>query len=177
MKLHNVKLSSARLLAVSIAACVFGAVVSQAQEKDSREFRPPTSADAQKRAVGPEDVAKAQANASNRHEPPWRSGIIESGLAPFPAAMYQFENQWHEIVDGAHLKVYAGSLGKNSSEGVVVIQRISLDNRAEAPLEIRAPARAGSLRIIATQGNLLTLRSSNGAEFTLSAVTGNMEAK
>jgi len=98
-------------------------------------------------------------------------------LAPFPAAMYQFENQWHEIVDGAHLKVYAGSLGNNSSGGVVVIQRISLDNRAEAPLEIRAPARAGSLRIIAAQGNLLTLRSSNGAEFTLSAVTGNMEAK
>src|SRR5215510_12890494 len=146
---HDVKLGGALLLASSISAVVFGAGVSQAQEKDRREFVPPSSAGAQKRAVGPEDVAKAQANASNRQEPPWRSGIIESGLAPFPAAMYQFENQWHEIVDGAHLKVYAGSLGKNSSEGVVVIQRISLNNRAEAPLEIRAPARAGSLRIIA----------------------------
>ncbi len=176
MKPQYTKLPGALLVASTFAVFVFIRSVSVAEEKDMREFAPPNSAGAEKRAVGPDDVAKAQANAFTSQEPAWRSGIIDSGLAPFPAAMYQFENQWHEIVNGAHLKVYAGALGKDPSEGVVVVQRISLDNRAEAPREIRMP-QAGSLRIIAAQRNLLTLRSSKGAEFTLNAVTGTLAAK
>lgn len=158
------KLTTVALVA-SISALVFGAGLAAAQEKDMREFSPGTGR-REKRALRAEDVAKAQTNASQRPEPAWKSGIIDSGLAPFPAAMYQFENQWHEIVNGEHLKVYAGSLGKGSSQGVVVVQRISLDNRAQAPQEIRAPAGAGSLRITSARENALTLRSSSGSEFT-----------
>ncbi len=176
MKPHNTKLPGGLLVASTFVLSLLAGGLSEAQEKDMREFVPPKSSSV-KRAVGPDDVAKAQANASSGQEPAWRSGVIDSGLAPFPAAMYQFENQWHEIVNGAHLKVYAGSLGKDASQGVVVIQQISLDNHAEAPREIRAPAGVGSLRITAAQGNLLTLKSSQGAEFTFNAVTGTLAAK
>lgn len=169
------KFASAVLVASSIAVALFVPGRSQAQGKDLREFSPPSSAGAH--AVGPEDLAKVQANASNRQEPAWRSGIIDSGLAPFPAAMYQFENQWQEIVDGAHLKVYAGSLGKDRSQGIVVLQRISLDNRAEPPQEIRGPAGAGPLRIVAADKDLLTLKSSNGSEFTLNVATATLTLK
>ena len=175
MKPHHTKLPGALLVASTFVLSLLAAGPSEAQEKDVREFVPPKSGSV-KRPVGPDDIAKAQANASSGQEPAWRSGVIDSGLAPFPAAMYQFENQWHEIVNGAHLKVYAGSLGKDASQGVVVIQRISLDNHAEAPQEIRAPAGVGSLRITAAQGTLLTLKSSQGTAFTLDAATRSLLA-
>jgi hypothetical protein len=176
MKSHYTKWPGALLVANTFVLSLLSGGLSDAQEKDMREFVPPQSSGAVKRAVGPDDVAKAQANASSGQERAWRSGVIDSGLAPFPAAMYQFENQWHEIVNGAHLKVYAGSLGKDASQGVVVIQRISLDNDAEPPQEIRAPAGVGSLRITAAQGTLLTLKSSQGAAFTLDAATRSLSA-
>ncbi len=161
------------------AICLFWAQAALANNsgKDLNEFVPPLRP-AVKRSIGAEDIAKANAKVSDSKEPAWRSGIIDSGLAPFPAALYNFENQWHEILNGEHVKVYAGAPGQDPSQGVVVIQILSLDNQnVGAPRVVEAPRGVGSLRITGAKGAILTLRSSQGIELTLNAETGQLTKK
>ncbi len=131
-------------------------------KKDMSEFEPKPGVE----AIDPAKFSKAP-TLPNRSEPPWQTGIIESGLAPFPSAFYKIENQWHEILDGEHVKVYVGAAGKDPSQGVVVVQVTTLDlTNTTTPEVFKTSIPVGALRIVAAKGPQLTLSSSEGLRFS-----------
>jgi hypothetical protein len=149
-------------------------VVDGTFEKDMNEFqiRPPV-----KNNVSPEKRWKTP-TAPSRPEPPWPSGIIESGLAPFPGSAYQFENQWHDVLDGEHVNVYAGAMGDDPLQGVIVVRTTSLDLMSAGPPEIfTTDQRVGTLRIVSAKDAILTLQSSQGRRFSFNVVTRVLSAE
>jgi hypothetical protein len=101
----------------------------------------------------------------------WPTGIIQEGQAPFPSALYTFQNQWHEILDGAHVQAYAGSLTDDPSEGIIAIQVTSLDLSTVSTQIYPTPSRAGAVRIVAADGPRLGLAAANGATFVFNVAT------
>jgi hypothetical protein len=102
-------------------------------------------------------------------EPPWRAGIVESGLAPLPSSRYTIENQWQSVVAGHHVNVYAGVASDEPETGVVILQTTSLDGRDSAPPAVYAVPGAGPLRVTSAAADVLRLR---GAHASLSFDVG-----
>ncbi|MCW5852177.1 MAG: hypothetical protein KIT87_19040 [Anaerolineae bacterium] len=95
---------------------------------------------------------------------PFPTGIIESGLAPFPGSVYRFENQWQDLIGNELVHVYAGALRSDPSQGVLIV----LGNLPDGSGGIRrgdfylAPAKLGALRIVAADGTRLTVQAPDG---------------
>lgn len=86
--------------------------------------------------------------------------IVESGLAPFPATMYTFENRWFQKTPAGDLVVYAGASRDDPAQGVVAVRLIGA---TPGPATVyRTPARSGAVRISAAEGQRLTLISADG---------------
>lgn len=100
-------------------------------------------------------------------EPAWITGIIDESQAPLPAERYVIENQWHDVLGGEHVNVYAGAERADPTHGLVVIDTTALDlTSASTPGgEYRSPTDAGALRIVEAAGTKLILVSSGGARF------------
>ncbi len=141
--------------------------------KDMREFAPPPSV----RPVPAEARVAKPLTATARPEPEWRRGIIDSGLAPFSAQQYRFENQWQDVVGGKHTNVWAGAAGDDPNQGVVVVRTTSLDLAEVGRAEVfRTPGYTGPLRITDAHGTVLTLISATGATFTFNVEGRQMVA-
>ena len=93
---------------------------------------------------------------------PWRSGIIASGLAPLPGAVYDFANQWHGNLNGRHVIVYAGALRRQPSQGVLVVTSFSLDGTAGAAPQVLTLPGSGAVRIASAAGTTLTVATASG---------------
>lgn len=93
---------------------------------------------------------------------PWRSGIIESGLAPLPGALYAIANQWHGNLNGRHVIVYAGALRRQPSVGVLVVSALSLDGTAGAAPQVLTLPGSGAARIASAAGTTLTVATASG---------------
>ncbi len=105
-------------------------------------------------------------------EPAWRNGIIQSGLAPVPATLYVITNQWHQIVRGEHLNVYAGAFRGDTRRGVVIVETTRLDlNGPGSPGGVYTlPGGGGPVRIVSADGTRLTLRSDDATMFVFDAL-------
>jgi hypothetical protein len=126
---------------------------------------------------GPDDKRVLKARPVADAEPPWRTGIIESGLAPFPAAEFTFENQWQNVAKGHHVNVYVGSDAEDAAQGVVVVERTTLDGASsDGPDVYTAPGAVGSLRIVSARGVVLTLQSASGETFTFNVESGDFRS-
>lgn len=106
--------------------------------------------------------------AASAPEPAWLTGIIDSGQAPLPGSRFVIENQWHDIVAGEHVNVYAGADREHPASGVVVVDVTALDFSAPASRGgvYPTPEAAGTVRIIEAIGGKLVLLSSTGARFS-----------
>jgi hypothetical protein len=102
---------------------------------------------------------------------PWRSGIFESGNAPFPSSVYYIENQWQDVVEGEHVNVFAGEYTQDPSQGVVMLALTSLDGKALSVKESPTPTKVGALKIVSANGFVLRLISTKGSSFTMDAAT------
>jgi hypothetical protein len=89
--------------------------------------------------------------------------IVESGLAPFPGALYTFENRWYEPSGDADLVVYAGAERDDPARGLVAVRLVGVTPRAATVYH--TPIAAGVVRIVAAEGERLTLVSTSGARF------------
>jgi hypothetical protein len=150
-----------------------------APAKDPREKAPPVHSQVQvqvQTASSPRSAAKTPVRPA-RPEPSWRTGIIDSGQAPFAAVLYRFENQWHEIVDGQHVNVYAGALAQSPEQGVLVLQTSPLGPgaRPAVPAVIRAPGASGALRLVSATGAVLHVASASGRRFTFHLPTRELQ--
>src|SRR5207248_10646224 len=50
---------------------------------------------------------------------PWPSGNFEHAHGPFPAIAFSSRYGWQDVVDGAHMQVFAGADGQDASQGLV----------------------------------------------------------
>lgn len=94
--------------------------------------------------------------------------IVESGQAPFPAMQYLFENQWYTTIGNEYVNVWAGAVGDDPMQGVVVIAYIPLPGVKMTPqpgTAYKTPTKAGSVHIVDADGMRLKLASSNGNTF------------
>jgi len=173
--LADVRTLRALVMAASLALLLIagGHAASAAPGKDPREKQ----SLAQRHAEEPMVESRATSHAAphsktaavaGRPEPAWRTGIVASGQAPFPGALYRFENQWHEVVQGRHVNVYAGALAQRSNEGVLVVQTTDLQRGARGgrPAVVRAPVGAGPLHLESAHGSSLRVASADGRRFT-----------
>lgn len=101
--------------------------------------------------------------------------IVETGLAPFPAMAYIFENQWYAPVGNEYVNIWAGAVGDDPTQGVVVIAHIALPGSKITPqpgAEYKTPTKAGSVHIVDADGMRLKLVAENGASFTFDVTSG-----
>jgi len=91
------------------------------------------------------------------------------------------ENAWHEIVNGEDVYVYAGAMSFDPSSqvqyapltapGVAIIEVGRPGQPDFRGKRLYTPTAVGSLRIIAAEGNILTLQSRQGNKFSLNVQT------
>ena len=78
-------------------------------------------------------------------------------------AVYDIANQWHGNLNGRHVIVYAGSLRRQPSQGVLVVTALSLDGTASAaPQTLALPRGSGAARIASASGTTLTVATASG---------------
>jgi hypothetical protein len=171
----DIRTARALVMAASLALLLSagGHAASAAPGKDPRETQPLARSHAQEplaesRAISPAAPHSKAAAVVARPEPEWRTGIVASGQAPLPGALYRIENQWHEVIQGRHVNVYAGALAQRPSEGVFVVQTTDLQPGARSgmPEVVRAPAGAGPLHLESAHGSTLRIVSAQGRRFT-----------
>ncbi len=99
-------------------------------------------------------------------EPAWFTGIIDSGQAPLPSS-FTIINQWHEVIAGEHVNVYAGGFRDDPDAGVVVVDVTPPDGTAARTDggAYETPAARGAVRIIEAIGTRLILLSARGDRF------------
>lgn len=154
--------------AVALAAPGSSRVSSVASEKAAIE----ASYDAQRRAAptnGPASAKVAQRPLSASTPEPWPAGIFDESEAPFPAGRYVIVNRWQLDFGGHHVVVYAGALGTDPSQGVLVVMVYAMDSSTVSIHEIRSAGRQGALRIGSALGRNLTVRPATGAALTFDA--------
>jgi hypothetical protein len=91
-----------------------------------------------------------------------QGSIVETGLAPFSSA-FLVENHWYESRSTGQVIVYAGARRTDLSQGILVVVVSDALNQNGSYL---TPSRVGAVRVIAANGERLTLAASNGTEFT-----------
>jgi hypothetical protein len=106
---------------------------------------------------------KSAATAPTSAPQPWPEGVFDIQQAPL-SQDYVIENQWQANLDG-HVQVYAGSLNSDPSQGLVVVLVTSADLTPGMPEAYRTATKSGPLRIIASNGQRLSLVSRTGALF------------
>lgn len=126
------------------------------------------------RAQAPND--KAARNPSAARPPAaapeaWASGIFDESDAPFAAARYTIANRWQEDFGGHHVVIYAGSLGTDGGQGVLVVMVYSMDSSTVVSKEFIWPKHQGGLRIASANGRLLKVISAAGPALTFNADT------
>jgi hypothetical protein len=130
-------------------------------------------------AGGPKGVDPAVLRPAPQPPAPAPVGIVDLP-SPFPAARYLLDEKgWQELAGGERISVYAGALGADHRQGVVVVVTETLpkphrtaDFEHELDEDARfsaaaypTPARDGAVRLIAAHAALLTLAAESGASF------------
>ena len=103
-------------------------------------------------------------NSSIPHRAAGQGTIVDSGLAPFPASSFTFENRWFEHTAAGDLVVYAGASHDDPTQGVLVVRQVG--QKLGPATAYRTPTHNGSVRIISAEGKKLSLMSSSGAHLS-----------
>lgn len=124
---------------------------------------------------------KREARALGKPQP--LMGIIpgEMSGAALGSSQFLIENAWHEIVNGTDTMVYAGSMRRNpvtdsennpkTAHGFVIIEKGETGQPNFTRKQLYTPSAVGSLRIIAADGNIVTLESKQEKKFRLNVLT------
>jgi len=138
------------------------------------------------RSVSPEELEiikerqrKREAEYAARPKPaPPPTGIFSPDIvAEHLGSSHRMENAWHDIVNGKDVYVWAGAMRFDPSSqvsydpltgpGLVVIEIGRPGQPNFKAKRLYTPTAVGSLRIIAAEGNVLTLQSRQGNKFSL----------
>jgi hypothetical protein len=87
---------------------------------------------------------------------------------PFSSADYLTNNSWSGTVDNEPITIFAGAVGGNSSQGVVIVESVNA-NGSTTLTPFVSPTANGTLTIESIKSNVLTLTSSGGGVFQFDA--------
>lgn len=102
--------------------------------------------------------------------PKWPCGIFKSP-PPFPSTV-RIMNDWSCDVYGEHVQVFAGSMRKNPSQGMLFIIARSLDLHHTGGDKFYGPAGEGPLSVVSYKGTVLKIRTGTGNYFYFSIHPG-----
>lgn len=105
-------------------------------------------------------AASANATAAPTVEVP--RGISDWLQPPFSTQDVSVANQWNEQIDGAWLSAYAGALGQDPTQGVV----IAVDRKG-GYYRFELPSGDGAARFTAADGLTVTVETASGQRYTL----------
>ena len=106
-------------------------------------------------------------------DPPVPTGIFEGDEGIFRPGEVTINNYWQNVIGDEIIQVFAGSSGRESGTGIVVVAVTSAD-RMQTVFEKLTPASTiGSLRIVSEQGGIIRLKATNGLELLFDV--GNRE--
>lgn len=92
-------------------------------------------------------------------------GLLEDIQPPFSPMKYTITNIWQDYVDGVLTRVYAGALGEDPEQGVLIVtQQNSLGGGVFFP-----PVKQGALTILSFDGLRLIIRTQYGDELIFDA--------
>jgi hypothetical protein len=129
------------------------------------------------RADGSSDVQPAAPPSTTPEIAPqpesWPQGILELKQAPFSASEYQISNRWQADIAGNHVQAFAGSMGSDPTQGVVVRAITSIvDSRSSTYAAFTAPKGSGSLRVVDAKYPTLILQGDYGQRYTFDVSSG-----
>lgn len=132
------------------------------------------------------NMRETEARYSTQPQPVPQTGIfpgeaVREQLGTGSSA-YLIENAWYEIVNGVEITVYAGAMRFDpaneavqydplTAHGFVIVVKGRPGEPNTKDNQLYTPKPAGSLRIIAAKGNVLTLESRQGKKFSLNVGT------
>lgn len=88
------------------------------------------------------------------------TGMLEDIQPPFPPMKYDITTIWQDYVDGILTRVYAGALGEDLEQGVLVVTQYDRVGGGEFFL----PEKEGALTIISNDGLRLNIQTKNGRQ-------------
>jgi hypothetical protein len=89
-----------------------------------------------------------------------RTGVLENPSVPFSSTEFLISNAWQEYINGSYLLVYAGSMAKDLTQGILVV---CSDSNRVCRIYL-SPVKDGSIRIIDIKNSSLILQSENTKE-------------
>lgn len=160
---QRVVTTAAALAALTLAACSHGgnSALPPSQSLSSASSIP-SAKDASMRA---EETAHAKMWRASKHpgmladvatNERWPSGVVESGLAPLPGAVYVITTQYQAVVGGRRVVAFAGSL-RDTNEAVVVVISRSLDGHTTSAPIVNRIGGLGAARIVGVDSGTLQL--------------------
>jgi len=104
------------------------------------------------------DQCAWRADLEAQADPPRKTGIVADAPVPFPSATFTGSNQWQMWLNGRWVQVYAGALGSDPTQGVLVV----VAENGGGTDWVLAPAGSGLLTLVAEINNRLTVASAGG---------------
>ena len=155
--------TAAAIAALALAACSHGgnSTLPPSQSPMSATNIP----SAKEASLRAEEAAHAKMSRASKHpgmladvatSERWPTGIVESGLAPLPGAVYDITNQYQSVSGGRRVVAFAGSLRETHEAVVVVIVR-SLDGHTTSAPTVTRVGGLGSARIVSADNGSLQL--------------------
>jgi hypothetical protein len=120
----------------------------------------------------PPDLSAQSTPASPfRHTPAGLGTIVETGLAPYSASQYVFENHWYMTKGPGEVIVYAGAEYNDPSQGLVAVRDTSGDGSGI----FRTDAKVGTLRVVGAEGTRIVLEAADGTRVIFDLVAAAFE--
>lgn len=135
--------------------------------------------DARARAANHSKPDPVAARPQPTPDPPPPTGIIPVS-PPFPAATYLLDDRgWQAVEAGKRIAVYAGAVGADRAQGVLIVEVASIPKPSTIPAftqpggELQGiqsrlftafptPRKEGAVKIVSATGHRLTLRAESG---------------
>ena len=105
------------------------------------------------------------------------TGILEQMDPPSGFPDFKINNRWQGIIDNLFIKVSAGGLFSDPSQGELIVETQPTDN-SQDPTQVQeflTPKKAGSVTIILEKDLKLVLKSSNGELFLFDVLSGTFQ--
>jgi hypothetical protein len=94
-------------------------------------------------------------------DPQRQTGIIEDAQPPFHSYEFTAGNMWQGWMENRWVQVYAGALGSDPTQGVLIVVR----ENGGGTEWVQAPAGSGGLWLMAESNHRLTVSSTGGQIF------------
>lgn len=163
--MKRIPVATAAVAALLLAACSHGGDSTIPTNRSLSSSGASTTMSAKEASMVEEQAAHAKMWRASKHPgfladaasaQTWPDGIVESGQAPLPGALYEITNQYHQRIGARDIVVYAGSL-RETHEAIVVTFVRAVDGRSVTAPAVTRLGTVGNARIASAQNGTLAI--------------------